>query len=201
MSVLGEKTISATQHGLDLSQLKQVFPVKEYFNIVYIYFSSPSYGLYTAVPPTWDRHSSRSPFSGFLQHWPLDFPSRSSPWNRDGNCKQCLVHCRIWYGGGGGLQSFWDLGWGAGSKVLEVLRPWLRRGFGSFKGFESLVEGRFWNLKFLRAWLRAAFKVLKFLGPWLRRRFWRISLRNGDSFPHQLGFDEPVNRHIRFFYY
>ena len=52
MSVLGEKTISATQHRLDLSQLKQVFPVKEYFNIVYIYFSSPSYGLYTAVPPT-----------------------------------------------------------------------------------------------------------------------------------------------------
>ena len=53
MSVLSEKTISATQHRLDLSQLKQVFPsVKEYFNIVYIYFSSPSYGLYTAVPPT-----------------------------------------------------------------------------------------------------------------------------------------------------
>ena len=49
MSVLGEKTISATQHRLDLSQLKQVFPVKEYFNIVYIYFSSPSYGLYSSV--------------------------------------------------------------------------------------------------------------------------------------------------------
>ena len=128
MSVLGEKTISATQHRLDLSQLKQVFPVKEYFNIVYIYFSSPSYGLYTAVTPTWDRHSFRSPFSGFLQHWPLDFPGRSSPWNRDGNCKQCSVHCGIWYGGGGGLQSFWDLGWGAGSKVLEV--------------FKTLVEGR-----------------------------------------------------------